>query len=189
MRTIEEFKVTGTFNDEQVNGKLTGYTNNIKKSIPLGLKTAVLKTFEQAKEKISNLNTNIENYINKKPQLRKNLATGAFVVVMAASFTGCSMKQPQAITDLSNYKPAFEQVLEKEQTAEIEYTINYGDTLSGLVSKYTTDITNEVNQVCKINNISDPNRIQKGAEIILHVPISKLENFGYEYTIGEVNQK
>ncbi len=186
MKAIEEYKLTGTIANENVNGKVTSYTNNIKKFKPLGLKVAVIKSFEKLDEKILDSVTNIVNYAKNHPELTKKVVTGTLILVMATSFTGCSIV-PDAQTKA---EVNINEIVEiTEPTGEIKYFIKSGDTLESIVHRYLDKgIQNEINKICIENNISNPDKIYSGQELILHIPVSKLENFGFTYTLGEVNE-
>lgn len=188
MRAIEEYNLSGTFNEDQVNGKVTAYTGNITKAKPLGLKTAVIKEWQQAKSKITDSVTNLTFYIQKHPELSKKVITGALALTLAFSMTGCTIG-PKA--DKINNETYVAQALEEdiEQKAQINYSVKSGDTLEGIVRMYeNSKVTAEINKVCKENSIENPDRIYAGQKLVLNVPLSKLETFGYTYSYGEVNE-
>lgn len=72
---------------------------------------------------------------------------------------------------------------EKEETERINYTLKKGDTLWSLVKTYQTneaDITSEINHICEINGITNPDNLKEGDTIKLDVPLSKLTYFGLQ---------
>lgn len=61
-------------------------------------------------------------------------------------------------------EPAIEPV--QSQTVQNYYTIQAGDTLIG-ISKNMYGTENYVNEICRLNNITNPDNIQKGQKILL----------------------
>lgn len=176
MRAIAEYKIKGTFDDEPVNLSLTAYRDNIKKSKDKGLRASVLRGF--------NLPKNITIMFKKNSELHKKVVAGALTLMIATSFAGCKMEPKAEVLSPTQ----IEEVEELEQKGAITYTIKFGDTLEDIAFRYTSRITSEVAKICQDNKISNANTINAGQTIKLDVPISKLELFGYTFTIGEVSE-
>lgn len=185
MKAIEQYNAKVSIDEEVYTGQIKeAYTKNIKNSMSQGLRTAVFSSYEKGKEKVVSSINNIVNYTKNNPELAKRVITGALILTMSATFTGCKMMPNAKEVPSSN----IEQMQDIEQTGEIKYIIEFGDTLDSIVSRYKDDgISNEVKKVATKNEISNPDKIYAGQQIILDVPISKLENFGYTYTTGEVS--
>ena len=144
MKSIKEFDVNGTFEDEPVKGKVTAYVN-------------------------------------------KKVLTGALILMMTTTFAGCLMHAKAESMNNSNVEQIIEE--EKEATGKIKYIVEPGDTLESLVYRYVDwGISSEIEKICQANDIADSNKIYTGQELILEIPISKLESFGYTYTFEEVKE-
>ena len=77
----------------------------------------------------------------------------------ATSFDGSNDSQALA----QRFQNILAQVLQGAGTGGGTYTIQWGDTLSGLAQRYGTD----VQTLARLNNIADPNLIYAGANLIL----------------------
>ena len=155
MKNIEEYHLTGTINNEEINGKVILYTKNMKKAKKRRLKTSVIRG-----------------------------AVGVMVLGLTIGVASNLIKPDPKI----ELKPAIEMAYE-EPTGEIKYVIKAGDTLESIVRRYKdTDILKEIDKIAKTNNLESPDKIYSGQELIINVPISKLDVFGFGYDLGEVNE-
>lgn len=68
-------------------------------------------------------------------------------------------------------------------TYEVEYTVQYGDTLSGIVASYQTDpnrMQKIIDRIADINHMSSPSLLRAGKTITLcGIPEEYLSDFGY----------
>ncbi|MDD2504967.1 MAG: LysM domain-containing protein [Bacilli bacterium] len=186
MKAIEEYQVSGTIDNEEINLKATAYRDNLKKASSLGLTTAVFQKMENIKIKGKDVTSNFVSYLKKHPELSKKIAVASLALVMSTTFVGCSIKPESTLAVNQRIEQAAEL---EEQRGEIIYIIKEGDNLENIVRKYLNyNITEEIDRVCLLNGIEDKNKIYHGQKLKIKVPISKLEQFGYTYVLGETTE-
>lgn len=187
MRAIEEFNYKSELGNERYSGKTTAYVNNIRNVQSKGLRKSNPQSWSKQKKKAS-LIGNLVLYISKKPDLYRKVVAGSFALLLVGSFVGCKINPDAASKEPITIEQTMEQEVQ-EQKATIEYKIQFGDTLEGIVRSYTDlNVQSEINKICRNNGIDNPNYIREGQKIKIDVPESKLEQFGYSASYGEVNE-
>lgn len=171
MKAIEEFNVSGKFGDEAINGKVTSYSQNMKNALNKGIKTSIISSWINFKDKI---NVTIFNkHLIKKVGIA--LIAGTLTI---GSLTGCQIKPEAQSINLEDYKP-----IEIYQTIRIEYTVKVGDSLWEIAEKYSDDVQNEIYRICILNNIKAEDTLHIGTVLNLDIPSNKTDSFK-----SEVNQ-
>ncbi|MDD2409531.1 MAG: LysM domain-containing protein [Bacilli bacterium] len=153
MKMIEEFKVSGEFGNDPIKGKVTTYTNNIKKAAQKGVKTSIISSWKNIKERI---NTTIYN-----KELLKKVGTALIVgTITMTSLTGCQINPNASIIEQE----------EKSYLITIDYTVKPGDNLWNIAGSYSKDIQKEINKICILNNIEIEGPLVEGTILKLEVP-------------------
>lgn len=152
----------------KTNGKITYYPNNI---IGKNLFGTVVETHEHKTKTFGTVN------IFNKEMVTKILPLCIAGTIMITSLTGCTMGKKD-VKETPEIKT--EEVYE-EPTQRILYNFKLGESLWSVVSTYKEerDIQKELEHICDINNIDDPNHVDPRPDLKLDVPISKLSVFGY----------
>lgn len=132
----------------KTNGKITYYPNNI---IGKNLFGTVVETHEHKTKTFGTVN------IFNKDMVTKILPLCIASTIMITSLTGCTMGKKD-VKETPEIKT--EEVYE-EPTQRILYNFKLGESLWSVVSTYKEerDIQKELEHICDINNIDDPNHV------------------------------
>lgn len=172
MKLSEKYKVNGNVENKPVNGEITLYPNNLTK-IP---KKAIIAGFRTSLKELKLKFGTISIYDKQKTVKAASLILAGTITL--TSLTGCTFGKREEVKDT----PTTETVTTvKEETQRITYTVEFGDSLWSIASKYCdTDgqIVSEIKNICKLNNIKEKSILTADTTLKLDVPISKLVNFG-----------
>lgn len=169
MKAIEEFNVSGKFGAETINGKVTSYSQNMKNAYNKGIKTSIVSSWENFKNKITTVIYN--KHLIKKVGIA--LVAGTLTI---GSLTGCQVAPEAKSINLEDYKPAFEVTY----PVRIEYTVKVGDSLWEIAEKYSDDVQNEIYRICILNNIKAEDTLHVGVVLNLEIPNNKTNAFPSE---------
>ncbi|MDD4706403.1 MAG: LysM peptidoglycan-binding domain-containing protein [Bacilli bacterium] len=163
MKMIEEFNVSGKFGNDPIKGKVTTYTNNIKKAAQNGVKTSIISSWQNIKDKI---NPKIYN----KELIKKVGAALIIGTITMTSLTGCQIS-PDAKTAVVT-----------QETVRVEYTVKPGESFWKVAAHYSNDVQNEINRICELNNMRVEDNLPIGKVLKLDVPITS------KYFANEIEQ-
>lgn len=173
MKTSENFKVNGMIEGINASGKITVYNETLNKIPKKSIIAGYRDNFKQFVAKFGTV------AIYNKQKLKRVTAGILAGTIMLTSMTGCSLSQwkdKKMVDDPTGIVNVVE-----EEKQRVVYTVENGDNLSAIASLYcdsNAKIQEEVNRICKNNDIENPNKIYPGMEISLWVPLSKLHVFG-----------
>lgn len=173
MKTSENFKVNGRIEGINASGKITVYNETLNKIPKKSIIAGYRDNFKQFVAKFGTV------AIYNKQKLKRVTAGILAGTIMLTSMTGCSLSQGKDKKMVDDPTGIVNVVEEEKQ--RVVYTVENGDNLSAIASLYcdsNTKIQEEVNRICKNNDIENPNKIYPGMEISLWVPLSKLHVFG-----------
>lgn len=173
MKTSENFKVNGTIEGINASGKITVYNETLNKIPKKSIIAGYRDNFKQFVAKFGTV------AIYNKQKLKRVTAGILAGTIMLTSMTGCSLSQGKDKKMVDDPTGIVNVVEEEKQ--RVVYTVENGDNLSAIASLYcdsNAKIQEEVNRICKNNDIENPNKIYPGMEISLWVPLSKLHVFG-----------
>lgn len=153
MKMIEEFSVSGKYGNDPIKGKVTTYTNNLKKATKKGVKTSIISSWKNIKGRN---NTTIYN----KELLKKIGAALIIGTVTMTSLTGCQIS-PSSKTEIV-----------AQETIRVEYTVKPGDSLWRIATLYSNDAQNEIYRISELNNMKDEDILIDGQIIKIDVPIT-----------------
>lgn len=173
MKTSENFKVNGTIEGINASGKITVYNETLNKIPKKSIIAGYRDNFKQFVAKFGTV------AIYNKQKLKRVTAGILAGTIMLTSMTGCSLSQGKDKKIVDDPTGIVNVVEEEKQ--RVVYTVENGDNLSAIASLYcdsNAKIQEEVNRICKNNDIDNPNKIYPGMEISLWVPLSKLHVFG-----------
>lgn len=173
MKTSENFKVNGMIEGINASGKITVYNETLNKIPKKSIIAGYRDNFKQFVAKFGTV------AIYNKQKLKRVTAGILAGTIMLTSMTGCSLSQGKDKKMVDDPTGIVNVVEEEKQ--RVVYTVENGDNLSAIASLYcdsNAKIQEEVNRICKNNDIENPNKIYPGMEISLWVPLSKLHVFG-----------
>lgn len=173
MKTSENFKVNGMIEGINASGKITVYNETLNKIPKKSIIAGYRDNFKQFVAKFGTI------AIYNKQKLKRVTAGILAGTIMLTSMTGCSLSQGKDKKMVDDPTGIVNVVEEEKQ--RVVYTVENGDNLSAIASLYcdsNAKIQEEVNRICKNNDIENPNKIYPGMEISLWVPLSKLHVFG-----------
>lgn len=173
MKTSENFKVNGTIEGINASGKITVYNETLNKIPKKSIIAGYRDNFKQFVAKFGTV------AIYNKQKLKRVTAGILAGTIMLTSMTGCSLSQGKDKKMVDDPTGIVNVVEEEKQ--RVVYTVENGDNLSAIASLYcdsNAKIQEEVNRICKNNDIENPNKIYPGMEISLWIPLSKLHVFG-----------
>lgn len=173
MKTSENFKVNGMIEGINASGKITVYNETLNKIPKKSIIAGYIDNFKQFVAKFGTV------AIYNKQKLKRVTAGILAGTIMLTSMTGCSLSQEKD-KKIEDDPTGIVNVVEEEKQ-RVVYTVENGDNLSAIASLYcdsNAKIQEEVNRICKNNDIENPNKIYPGMEISLWVPLSKLHVFG-----------
>ena len=173
MKTSENFKVNGRIEGINASGKITVYNETLNKIPKKSIIAGYRDNFKQFVAKFGTV------AIYNKQKLKRVTAGILAGTIMLTSMTGCSLSQGKDKKMVDDPTGIVNVVEEEKQ--RVVYTVENGDNLSAIASLYcdsNAKIQEEVNRICKNNDIENPNKIYPGMEISLWVPLSKLHVFG-----------
>ena len=176
-KAIEEIKVSGTYEEEPVNGKVFLYTDALNKAKGLGIRTSVIEPFISSVKKVANeINPfdKITNFVIENPELAKRVAAFGIATFVLTSLVGCK----KGAAELTSVEPTY----------TVAYTVVAGDSYWDIASRYNetnAEIQEEISKICLVNDKDFREKLQIGTKLTLAgVPESCLESLGYaiEYT-------
>ena len=172
MKLSEKYKVNGNVENQNVNGKVTVYPNNINKVS----KKAVIAGFRTSLKELKRKFGTISIYDKQKTVKAASLILAGTITL--TSLTGCTFGKKEEIKDTTTSETV---MAVKEETQRIIYTVEFGDSLWSIASKYcdtNSQIVSEIKNICKLNNIKEKSILAADTTLKLDVPLSKLINFG-----------
>ena len=172
MKLSEKYKVNGNVENQNVNGKVTVYPNNINKVS----KKAVIAGFRTSLKELKRKFGTISIYDKQKTVKAASLILAGTITL--TSLTGCTFGKKEEIKDTTTTETV---MAVKEETQRIIYTVEFGDSLWSIASKYcdtNSQIVSEIKNICKLNNIKEKSILAANTTLKLDVPLSKLINFG-----------
>lgn len=172
MKLSEKYKVNGNVENQNVNGKVTVYPNNINKVS----KKAVIAGFRTSLKELKRKFGTISIYDKQKTVKAASLILAGTITL--TSLTGCTFGKKEEIKDTTTTETV---MAVKEETQRITYTVEFGDSLWSIASKYcdtNSQIVSEIKNICKLNNIKEKSILAADTTLKLDVPLSKLINFG-----------
>lgn len=139
------------------------------------------KVVSFTQKKVKNKGKVIGTLTSYNDGIRKTLPYAGIAIAFTIGFiVGNANNKPERYP--INYNTLSESYFDEPTYNGISYTIQYGDTLSGIVSRYESDgnkVERIIRQIEELNRI-DRNDIKAGTTILLcGVPSSFLEMFGY----------
>ena len=171
MKLSEKYKVNGNVENQNVNGKVTVYPNNINKVS----KKAVIAGFRTSLKELKRKFGTISIYDKQKTVKAASLILAGTITL--TSLTGCTFGKKEEIKDTTTTETV---MAVKEETQRIIYTVEFGDSLWSIASKYcdtNSEIVSEIKNICKLNNIKEKSILAADTTLKLDVPLSKLINF------------
>ena len=143
MKLSEKYKVNGNVENQNVNGKVTVYPNNINKVS----KKAVIAGFRTSLKELKRKFGTISIYDKQKTVKAASLILAGTITL--TSLTGCTFGKKEEIKDTTTTETV---MAVKEETQRIIYTVEFGDSLWSIASKYcdtNSEIVSEIKNICK----------------------------------------
>ena len=139
--TDEKYKVNGNVENQNVNGKVTVYPNNINKVS----KKAVIAGFRTSLKELKRKFGTISIYDKQKTVKAASLILAGTITL--TSLTGCTFGKKEEIKDTTTTETV---MAVKEETQRIIYTVEFGDSLWSIASKYCDTNSQIVSEKCEI---------------------------------------
>ena len=153
MKQTKKYNVNGNVENQNVNGKVTVYPNNINKVS----KKAVIAGFRTSLKELKRKFGTISIYDKQKTVKAASLILAGTITL--TSLTGCTFGKKEEIKDATTTETV---MAVKEETQRITYTVEFGDSLWSIASKYcdtnseiVKELTNDYDiEIIKLNNMS-----------------------------------
>lgn len=110
-------------------------------------------------------------------------AVAGVMIVSAGAFVKNEVEENKAEREREYWESVLEDYQPYEQTFEVPYTVQAGDTLDGIIATYEDDINERYSirdDIARENNLSSPSNIKAGQELTLTgLEAEDLAQFGY----------
>ena len=180
MRRPEEYNVNGRVNGEPVRGTLRAYPEHVKKANERGLTTSVAEPYRSNVPRPRN----VRSYPIRKARISVLVLAGAITLT---TFIGGIMIGLNIDTQkMDATPPAVAAVVEAKYP--VEYIVKSGDLLSSIAGKAGSNDWQALYNANRAVIGDSPHRLSIGTKLIVMVPESRLEAFGYTTVYEDVNE-